>query len=188
MQLLENKLGPIFAQLPPTYCPEYIEDLAGFLKAWPRDAKLALEVRHPDWFKAPYIEQLNALLQTFGVGRVLLDTRPVYSRSEEANFHHYHRKPQVPVVPVLTADFTLIRFISHPETTVNQPFLENWIPVIDQWVKQDKDIYFFIHCPVDEKVPETARYFQQQLEQNHISIPPLPWNLLAQSPIQLSLF
>jgi uncharacterized protein YecE (DUF72 family) len=188
MQPLGHKLGPIFAQLPPTYSPNLIEDLTGFLEMWPREAKLAIEVRHPDWFKAPHIEQLNILLKEFQVGRVLLDTRPVYSRSEDANLQNYRRKPQVPVEPVLTADFTFIRFISHPEASVNQAFLKYWVSVIEQWVKQGKNIYFFVHCPLDETVPKTARSFQKLLEENNIPIPPLPWNLLDNPPIQLSLF
>jgi uncharacterized protein YecE (DUF72 family) len=51
MRLLGDRLGPMFAQLPPTYGPSSLEDLEAFLRAWPRaDVPLALEVRHPDWF------------------------------------------------------------------------------------------------------------------------------------------
>src|SRR5688500_12362437 len=51
MRLLGDRLGPMFAQLPPVYGPTLFDDLAAFLAAWPRaEAPLALEVRHPDWF------------------------------------------------------------------------------------------------------------------------------------------
>ena len=55
MQGLGGRLGPIFAQLPPHYGPLLLDDLTAFLTAWPRaEAPLALEVRHPDWFRAPH--------------------------------------------------------------------------------------------------------------------------------------
>lgn len=40
---------------------------------------LALEVRHPDWFEDSQAQQLNSLLKQLGVGKVLLDSRPVYT-------------------------------------------------------------------------------------------------------------
>ena len=48
---LGERLGPFFAQLPPSYGPAQFEDLAAFVAAWPQSiAPLAVEVRHPQWF------------------------------------------------------------------------------------------------------------------------------------------
>jgi uncharacterized protein YecE (DUF72 family) len=183
-------LGPIFAQLPPSYEPACLEDLTTFLKAWPRsEAPLAIEVRHPNWFKEPHASNLNTLLQQLGVGRVLLDTRPAYTGS--ANYEQQPvepRKPKVPVQPVVTAPFSLVRFISHPDLTVNQPFMEEWVTWVDQWLRLGKRIYFFVHCPLEKYSPGNARYFQQLLEQQGVSVPPLPWNSIEQPPTQLNLF
>ncbi|MBD1938761.1 DUF72 domain-containing protein [Microcoleus sp. FACHB-68] len=188
MQELGNRLGPIFAQLPPSYSPELLDDLTGFLEAWPRNAPLALEVRHADWFKEPHIGKLNAVLQDLGIGRVLLDTRPVYSSPEDAQLHLYRRKPQLPVQPTITAPFSLIRFISHPSRQYNQEFLEEWVSLVDGYLRQGIRVYFFVHCPVDEKSPGTARYFQQLLEQQNAPVPALPWDTIEQTPTQLNLF
>ncbi|HCF25835.1 MAG TPA: DUF72 domain-containing protein, partial [Cyanobacteria bacterium UBA11049] len=49
-------------------------------------------------------------------------------------------------------------------------------------------LYFFVHCPVEERSPHNARYFQQMLSQQGVSVPPLPWNNIQQFPNQLSLF
>ena len=69
MRGLGDRLGPIFAQLPPRYGPTLLDDLTAFLHAWPRsEAPLALEVRHPDWFKEPYTSQLTNILSELGVG------------------------------------------------------------------------------------------------------------------------
>ncbi|MDZ7962539.1 MAG: DUF72 domain-containing protein [Aulosira sp. DedQUE10] len=189
MRHLGKRLGPIFAQLPPSYAPILIEDLATFLEAWPRTvAPLALEVRHPDWFKEPHASNLTALLEKLNVGRVLLDTRPIYTGDDDPQLHSERRKPKLPVQFSVTAPFTLIRFISHPNLPVNQPFLEEWVTQIQQWLQAGVRIYFFVHCPTEERSPSTARYFQSLLEQNGVVVPPLPWNNLDHPPNQLSLW
>lgn len=190
MQGLDKHLGPIFAQLPPSYKPAFLDDLAAFLKAWPRsEASLAVEVRHPDWFTEPHATNLNTLLQELGVGRVLLDTRPAYTGSASYKQQAVDpRKPKLPVQPIVTAPFTLVRFISHPEQDVNQPFMEEWVSLVDQWLRSGKRIYFFMHCPLEQYSPANARHFQQLLEDKSVLVPPLPWNSIEQTPIQLSLF
>jgi len=189
MRDLGDRLGPIFAQLPPRYSPTLLNDLTAFLSAWPHsEAPLALEVRHPDWFREPYASQLTSVLEQLGVGRVLLDSRPIYSGSDDPQIASERRKPKLPLQLSVTAPFSLIRFISHPQGEFNQTFLEEWIAFVDHWLRQGTRLYFFVHCPIEARSPGTARYFQQMLVQRGIPIPPLPWNNVQQSPDQLSLF
>jgi uncharacterized protein YecE (DUF72 family) len=189
MQPLGKHLGPIFAQLPPSYSPELIDDLTQFLEAWPRKtAPLAVEVRHRDWFTEPYTSNLTEILEDLGVGRVLLDSRPIYTGEEDPQLNSERRKPKVPLQLSVTAPFSLIRFISHPQLSENQPFMAEWVQHIQQWLQTGKRIYFFVHCPLEERSPGNARYFQQLLEQNHVAVPPLPWNNLEHPPNQLSLW
>jgi uncharacterized protein YecE (DUF72 family) len=72
--------------------------------------------------------------------------------------------------------------------SVNQPFMEEWVSQIQQWLNSGVKIYFFVHCPLEERSPNTARHFQQLLEQNAVAVPPLPWNQLDSPPNQLSLW
>ena len=183
METLGDRLGPVFAQLPPHYSPSYSEDLTAFLQGLSGD-QIALEVRHPDWFKEPARQQLEATLKQFGVGRVLLDTRPIYSSGEQ--IQQRNPKPNLPLQPELTADFSLIRFISHPQQTLNETFLQDWVERVGLWLRQGTQIYFFVHCPEEERSPHTARYFQQLLEEQNVPVPPLP--LVDAAPVQLSLF
>ncbi|HLP90428.1 MAG TPA: DUF72 domain-containing protein [Nostocaceae cyanobacterium] len=188
MRPLGKRLGVMFAQLPPSYSPQLLTDLTEFLQAWPHsETPLALEVRHPDWFKEPHSSNLTELLQGLGVGRVLLDTRPIYTGEDDPQLHSERRKPQLPVQFSVTAPFSLIRFISHPRLSMNQPFMEEWVKQIQQWLQAGIKIYFFVHCPTEDFSPRTAQYFQQLLEQAGISVPPLPWNTI-QPPNQLSLW
>ena len=186
---LGKHLGPMFAQLPPSYSPQSLDDLTNFLQSWPKTTPhLALEVRHPDWFREPHAHNLTALLETLNIARVLLDTRPIYSGKEDPQLHSARRKPQLPLQFQTTAPFTLIRFISHPTLSVNQPFMAEWVNYIQQWLQQGKRIYFFVHCPIEERSPHTARHFYNLLHQAGIDIPPLPWDLIEQDPHQLSLW
>ncbi|MGM3308584.1 DUF72 domain-containing protein [Anabaena sp. WFMT] len=189
MRPLGKHLGPIFAQLPPSYSPALLDDLTAFLAAWPRtDIPLALEVRHRDWFQEPHASNLNALLEQLGVGRVLLDTRPIYTGDDDPQLTSERRKPQLPVHFSVTAPFTLVRFISHPQLLVNQPFMAEWVTQIQTWLRSGVRIYFFVHCPNEDISPGNAQYFQQLLEQSGVAVPPLPWNNLNQPPNQLSLW
>ncbi|HLF75492.1 MAG TPA: DUF72 domain-containing protein, partial [Anaerolineales bacterium] len=52
MRPLGTRLGPMFLQLPPRYAPKLLDDLGAFLAVWPRDVRLAVEVRHLDWFES----------------------------------------------------------------------------------------------------------------------------------------
>jgi uncharacterized protein YecE (DUF72 family) len=189
VQHLGDRLGPVFAQLPPSYSPAYFDDLAAFLAAFPHDqVRLAVEVRHLDWFQPAQAERLNTLLQQVGVGRVLLDTRPIYDGDDDPQVASERRKPRVPLQPILTAPFTLVRYISHPDRQRNLSYLESWATQVVQWLQQGQQVYFFVHCPVEQQSPGIARQFQQLLEQQG-TVPPLPWNELeAESGTQLSLF
>lgn len=189
MQVLGNRLGPIFAQLPPSYSPSLLDDLTKFLESWSHSqASLALEVRHPDWFTEPYKSQLVNILEQLGIGRVLLDSRPIYNAPDEAQLSSERRKPKLPVEFSVTAPFIIIRFISHPEQQFNQVYWQEWLPYIDSWVRQGTQIYFFVHCPIEERSPNNARHFHQLLQQRNVPVPPLPWDKIADSPTQLNLF
>jgi uncharacterized protein YecE (DUF72 family) len=189
MQGLGDRLGPIFVQLPPQYGPTMLNDLSAFLSAWPRhEIPLAVEVRHPDWFREPHAHALTSLLENLGVGRVLLDTRPIYEGPDDPQIGTERRKPKLPLQPTVTAPFSLVRFISHPQRESNNPFIEEWLTHVEQWLCQGTRIYFFVHCPIEQHSPGTARYFQQRLEQRKLPVPPLPWDSIKTAPTQLSLF
>ncbi|MEM6453092.1 MAG: DUF72 domain-containing protein [Cyanobacteria bacterium P01_D01_bin.105] len=193
MQGLGTQLGPVMMQLPPSYSPTMLKDFQRFLQAWPRQSvPIAVEVRHLDWFSAETAAALNTMLRKLGVGRVLLDSRTMYDWENEGDvnpqLHSNRKKPKVPLQPVVTADFAIVRYISHPQQLRNQDYLAQWVNLVGQWINQGKQVYFFVHCPREEESPAIARYFQQTLEASGASVPPLPWNELAQPPDQLALF
>ncbi|HCF25834.1 MAG TPA: DUF72 domain-containing protein, partial [Cyanobacteria bacterium UBA11049] len=98
IQGLGNRLGVIQAQLPPSYSPACLDDLINFLNALPRgEVQFAVEVRHIDWFQEPYAARLTTLLQQLGIGRVLLDSRPIYSGVDDPQLQSERKKPKLPL-------------------------------------------------------------------------------------------
>lgn len=197
---LGDQLGPLFIQLPPTYHPENLPDLREFLARWPRQQHpIAVEVRHLDWFSEFHATRLNQMLTSLGVGRVLLDTRPIYdcidTAHDDPQIGSERKKPKVPLQPEATAAFTIVRYIGHPDLAYNQPYFEDWVPRLSQWLQAGTDVYFFAHCPQEIKSPAIAREVYHRLQQAGVALPDLLWDQVAlqraeedASPTQLSLF
>lgn len=189
MQGLGDRLGPIFAQLPPGYGPALWEDLSEFLDRWPtRTTPLALEVRHLEWFQAPHVGRLNRMLAKLRVGRVLLDTRAIYDGADDPQVLSTRRKPNVPLQPTVTSSFALVRYISHPHHERNHHYWDEWCDRILDWLAQGTDVYFFVHCPEEVNSPEFAREIQRRLQEKG-RVKPLPWSSIAmETEEQLDLF
>lgn len=186
MSGLGDRLGLVFAQLPPSYSPLYLEDLRQFLIAF-KQYDIALEVRHPDWFTSTHREQLDRLLTKLKIAKVLLDTRPIYNCKNNPQANSQRRKPNVPLQPIVTNNYALIRFISHPERQYNETYLREWVSQCDRWLQEQKTVYFFVHCPIEEKSPATANYFKSLLQKQGVAVEHITSGSTA-TPTQLNLF
>lgn len=182
MMGLGDRLGPSFLQLPPDYGPDMLEDLDGFLSSgWDlRASPLTVEVRHPAWFEAEHSKRLDHCLRRHGAGRVCLDARPVYECPAEPDPFEgcERRKPYLPVKPTVTSDYAFIRYISHPNMTWNEGYLGQWASWIERRMAMGTQIYFFVHCPQEERSPDILRTFQRLLEERGVEVPPLPWDVV----------
>ena len=184
MQPLGSRLGPLFLQLPPRYSPKLINDLKKFLAAWPRGVRLAVEVRHIDWFSEPYHTELTALLRENDMAKVLIDTRPIRDMAGakiedgqvQALFEQaQERKPDVPLLPDRTASFAFVRFIGHPQLDLNFALLEEWAGRLAGWLQEGVDIFAFCHCPDETQSPLICRELHRRVSAR-IKIDPLPWD------------
>lgn len=197
MRPLASRLGPMFLQLPPSYSPKLMPDLATFLSAFPKDICLGVEVRHPDWFDEPNRATLNKLLADHNMARVVIDTRPIRElagdesikdSAYESLLEARERKPNVPVFEEVTTDFTFLRFIGHPEMEQDQPYVREWVEKISDQLAAGKDAYVFCHSPDNLLAPFLAREFHRQIS-DQIKIDALPWeNLPPEEPVQPKLF
>ena len=183
MKQLGMRLGPMFLQLPPRFSPGYMTSLKTFLDAWAPDVRLAVEVRHLDWFEPPYDEMLDQLLSEHNMARVTIDTRPIRSlqgdailagSTYESLLEAREHKPDVPVVPKRTSDFVFVRYIGHPDLEFNHPFLEEWGKYFSSQLKSGADVYAFCHSPESTVEPYLCRALHQRVAQD-VTVPPLPW-------------
>lgn len=184
MRPLASRLGPMFLQLPPSYSPKLIDDLAKFLAAWPSEIRLGVEVRHLDWFDAAHRDSLNALLSARNMARVVIDTRPIRNlagdesiqgSSYESLLEARERKPDVPVFLERTADFIFLRFIGHPELEQNIEFVDEWVEYLAPQMQQGANAFIFCHSPDNLIAPEICREFHKRISAR-IHVSPLPWD------------
>lgn len=173
---LGKRLGPMFLQLPPSFEPEQLSQLRAFLDFWPPEIRLAVEVRHPEFYKEPHAVTLNTLLSQYNVARIIMDTRPIRTGSSEEKrvLHARERKPDLPLQISITTDFIFLRYIGHPRMEVNDPFLDVWAQQLAQWIEQGITLYVFCHCPFEMHSPFIGLELYQRV-QGLVSIPQLPW-------------
>lgn len=197
MHPLASRLGPMFLQLPPSFSPRRMPDLIAFLEAFPNVVRLGVEVRHLDWFDEPHRTSLNRLLAEHNMARVVIDTRPIRNlagdksirgSAYESLLEARERKPDVPVFEEVTADFTFLRFIGHPEMEQNQAWVAEWVSRVSDQLSAGRDAFVFCHSPDNLLAPFIAREFHKQIA-SRIKIDPLPWDDVdSESPKQAALF
>jgi len=188
---LGERLGPFFLQLPPGYRADKIDDLERWIAAWPQEQKLAVEVRHEDWYESPGEQALMELLERYGAGRVVMDVRPLDAGPlPGANIDLQaarDRKPDVPMHPLRSGGIALIRYIGHPVPELNEPILDEWAERVAQWLSEGTEVYFLCHCPDERRSPALCREFQRRLERL-ADVPQLPWDMLDTGLRQGTLF
>lgn len=192
MSRLGERLGPMFLQLPPHYSPPLFDDLQSFLKAWPREVRLGVEVRHLAWFEPPHHDTLNALLSEHNMARVVIDTRPIRSLDGDKSLagsvyqtllEARRRKPDVPILPERTADFVFLRYVGHPQIEINTPFLDEWGNFLVSQLRSGADAYVFCHSPENITAPKLCREFYQRVAAG-VPLPPLPWDQVGSGTLE----
>ncbi|MEC9484054.1 MAG: DUF72 domain-containing protein, partial [Halomonas sp.] len=174
---LGERLGPVMIQLPRDFGHADLPRLAGLLASWPREIPCAVEVRASEFFhKGMAEQQLNRLLITHGVDRVMLDVRPLFATPAGDDTRLYtaqQEKPKRPLHVLSTADNPIVRFIGHFDTALNERYFAAWIERLGLWIKQGKTPFLFVHTPDNRQAPELARRLYGQLARAH-GLPALP--------------
>ena len=188
MKALGPRMGPMFLQLPPSYSPGFAADLEAFLSAWPAEARLGVEVRHPGWFEEPNRAALTEMLTAHNMARVVIDTRPIRSLDGDAILRGsvYQQllkarqaKPDVPVFMERTTDFLFVRYIGHPNPEQNHALIEEWAEYIAGEIREGADAFVFCHSPDTLAAPFIAREMHEQVARR-ADISPLPWDTVEE--------
>ena len=140
-----ENLGPAFLQLPPHFAPKHAEKLLAYLEAWPRELKMAIEFRHPLWFKkGPDAEVIWDAMSRLGIGAVISDTA---TRRDALHMR-------------LTANFVIVRFGGYSGHRSDELRMENWVNWIDAYSpKGVESFYFLVHQNNSVYTPQTCIEF-----------------------------
>lgn len=171
---LGKRVAPLWLQLPASFGPVRLGELAWFIGQLPRP--LAVEVRHPAFFQRGEAErELNRLLRDAGVERLCLDSRALFSCPADtpAVRHAQAKKPRLPPRPAAFTDFPQVRFIGHPELAANDPFMAPWLDKVAAWIEEGRRPYVFLHTPDNVLAPDLARRFHEQLRTRLPGLPAL---------------
>lgn len=163
---LGARVAPLWLQLPASFGPPRLAELAAFIDGLAAPHGLAVEVRHPAFFARGDEEKaLNRLLRDRGVERIGLDSRALFSCTERspAVLHAQSKKPRVPPRPAAFTRHPQVRFIGHPDLAANDAFLAPWLDKVAAWIEEGRAPHVYLHTPDNHRAPELARRFHAQL-------------------------
>ncbi len=160
MDPLREKLGPIMIQLPPNFGTRELPRLETFLASLPSDLRFAVELRHPELAAEGMAARwVDDLLESAGVGRVVMDTRPL--RDGPADHPDVlaarHKKPDLPVRVAAISPDPIVRIVFHPEPRTNQRWLDHWAVRLSGWIREGLQPLVFVHSPSNRESPMIAR-------------------------------
>jgi len=144
-------LGTSFIQLHENFSPKRVGDLQKFLTFIPKDFKLCIELRHPDWFKN---DEIFKYLREKNIGSVITD---VSARRDVLHMN-------------VTSENVIIRFNGNERAKIDDKRMQSWVKKIKEWSNYGiKEVYFFVHEPGELVAPETADFFIKELEKAGLS-------------------
>lgn len=148
---LEEYLGMSFLQLPPNFGPDRWPVLEAYLKNLPDELDVAVEFRHPDWFRKDVwpatLEKLHNLHRHVVVSDVA-GRRDVLHMGLSS--------------PVLT-----LRFIANEGHPTDYSRTDAWVQRLKTWFDKGlQTAYLFVHGGGEnDTAPELIRYWVRQLNE-----------------------
>ncbi|SMO68599.1 DUF72 domain-containing protein [Solitalea koreensis] len=149
---LKEKLGPCFLQLHENFSPKNLLQVESYLKSLPKDVKVHIELRHPDWFKdSPLSKEAFEMFRDYGVGTVITDT------SGRRDCMHMR----------LTTPIAFIRFVGNGLHPTDYLRINDWVMHIKKWLAEGlQELYFFMHQHDELHSPELCAYVIKELNKH----------------------
>ncbi len=193
---LEEKIGLLFLQLPPTFNKTGLPVLKKFLSTLPKHFHYAVEVRQDDFYDSanPAEQQLNDLLSQFQMNRAIFDTVALHAiETEDIRMRDtQRRKPKMKEYFTATGNHPFLRFVGHETVDPNMERLKYLAKVVAQWIEEKRHPFVFMHSPPDDReAPQLCRKFHEILSTRIStigSIPPWPGEEEQKKPQQKNLF
>ena len=190
---LTTRLGPILIQLPPYFSPSKHNVLVEFLRRLPQQFRYVVEVRHLQWFdNGPNEQMFLQILQDFGAGRTILDSRPLFAKpaADAATLGAQKRKPKSPPRTHAVGQFPVLRLIGRNDVANLSRWLNGWAKVVHRWIDEGRRPLVFCHTPDEHFAPQMVRKFYAEAQTHNETLKDLPDWPLTTSPSkqQIKLF
>lgn len=147
----EEKLGMVFLQLHDNFKPKDYDRLEKFVRDWPAEVPLAVELRNTDWFIDEEIfNTVCRLFEENNITNIIVDT------AGRRDMLHMR----------LTTSTAFIRYVGANHAS-DYPRLDEWLERLTQWKKEGlENIYFFVHQNVEKASPLLSAYFIEKINKD----------------------
>jgi uncharacterized protein YecE (DUF72 family) len=170
--------GPSFLQLPPWFESSRLDELIKFLVLLPKHLPWSVEVRHESWFQNDAAEaDFHEALVSLQMDRVIFDSRALFQSppDDPIEAESQKRKPKSPIRFVRTGKRPVLRIVGRNQVELADRYVEQWLPVLDQWVRDGCKPYVFTHAPDDAFAPAFARrmagFFKDRFRPDAATLP-----------------
>lgn len=142
-----ERLGMVFLQLHDNFKPKDFDRVEKFVKDWPKEIPLAVEVRSTEWFQEEHFAKLTKLLEENNITNIIVDT------AGRRDMLHMR----------LTSNTAFIRYVG-ANAESDYARLDDWLVRIKKW-KADglENLYFFVHQNVELASPLLSAYFIEKI-------------------------
>jgi uncharacterized protein YecE (DUF72 family) len=182
-------LGPrahaLWIQLPPSFGPDDLGALDGFLRRLPREHRYCVEVRHREFFDDPQAErQLERALGSADAEWATFDTTVLFGRppTSDAEREAWMKKPRLPLRQRALTDQPVVRYIGRDDTARTIAGWQHWIDPVASWLREGRSPTVFIHTPDNVDALELARRFHDDVRARVPQIEPLSEPIPAGPP------
>ena len=144
----DEKLGMVFLQLHDNFKPKDFDRLEKFVKEWPQEVPLAIELRNTEWFlDEEVLDKTCNLFEKHNITNIIVDT------AGRRDMLHMR----------LTTPNVFVRYVgANAESDYER--LDDWLERLTEWKKLGmKNMYFFVHQNLEKASPLLSAHFIKNL-------------------------
>lgn len=157
-----DKMGHCFMQFDDRFAPNAanIDNLHKYLQSLPKDFKVAVEFRHPDWFQDKVeAEEGWDMLRQVKASTVITDTA---GRRDVLHMR-------------LTTPTAFVRYVGNDGDTTDYKRMDDWAKRLAKWIDGGVDtVYFFMHTHEEKNSPKLCKYSIERINKEAGLSIPLP--------------
>ena len=147
----DEKLGMVFLQLHDNFKPKDYDRLEKFIKDWPKEIPLAIELRNNEWFSDEEVfEKTMKLFEEKNITNIIVDT------AGRRDMLHMR----------LTTTSAFIRYVG-ANAESDYARLDDWLQRLTDWKKLGlQNLYFFVHQNLEKASPLLSAQFIEQMNKD----------------------